>query len=100
MMHPRRPLFVLSLLLLTINASPVRFVYQQPQKALDGDVEPLRTKDSSTFVISRPDAAAPGPDTHLSAWSKAQKDDFLHALDNDQASDWTIVMGNEGGGPT
>ncbi|GAA5960584.1 hypothetical protein JCM3765_005864 [Sporobolomyces pararoseus] len=34
---------------------------------------------------------------HLSQWSRQTKEDFLDDLRNNNASDWTVVMGNEAG---
>ena len=37
--------------------------------------------------------------SHLSEWSRQTKADFLHDVSENRLDEWTIVMGNEGGGP-
>ncbi|CAO1626069.1 unnamed protein product [Sympodiomycopsis kandeliae] len=58
------------------------------------------TSLSQTFFSStrtHPDAALPAGVGHFSEWSAQTKAEFLDDVKNGKASNWTVVMGNEGG---
>jgi hypothetical protein len=70
------------------SASPVELVLQSQSKSFDATLGLART-----FEVK--DGEKP---KDFSVWSRTQKDRFLHALENGNAKDWIVVMGNEGGG--
>lgn len=58
---------------------------------------PLSTTSISEELDTTPPTYKNGTG-HLSSWSRATKQQFLSDLKLNKADDWTLVMGNEGGG--
>lgn len=89
----------LSLLLLSSTctfalAAPPQLTFDSSLSGDDAfDIQGAR--NSIPLIIDDNDGEGTG---HLSQWSKGVKHDFLAALESNSAQDWTLVMGNEGGG--
>lgn len=94
--------------LLAFVASVIALPQQTVLDALNAEAHPASPGSNALHSIKWGDAPSPFPTVpgvgnetgvgHFSEWSRSVKSDFLEALRQNNAQDWTVVCGNEAGG--